>query len=531
MKHFAVSPRGDVLWWLKSDNSEEGRWYEQQVDGGAARLLDQVPATRSDGGVFVTEAGGILGIARDNKTEIYCVRDGEARVLGTYPPMAQASSVSADGRYVAVSHSAPGETALSKEVDVLDTETGERVMWLPAMRPAMFRWTEFPREPGDCRLLHQTEVDGNIGLAIRDIRHPDAEERVVDTRNDAFRDADLEGLWLPGGQELLVTADRDGRTLVYRYDLTTRAVAPALPLGDELSVERVARSGTLGLRPALAVRPDGRILAQVSGPQVATHFVDDHRRGRGADRGRTESSMTRHLRVPRAKGGPPEIPVLVSEPPGPRPDGGHPVVFLTKGGPVMHDTMVHNPLVQALVEQGLAVVQVQYRGSTGNGLAWIEAMTADPVIGQVADLQAVHRHLAEDGVVDPERLVVLGRSWSGGMALHAAATIPGVRGVGAFFPVAKNAGVEVAMDQEIVRFAATALGVRQPSSHALAPLPGVHAAQAARGFGALRKPADLGTSPNADELRLPASIGGQCPAATVRSSDEKGLDKAQAVDL
>ncbi|NUS51159.1 MAG: hypothetical protein HOQ22_09010, partial [Nocardioidaceae bacterium] len=56
---------------------------------------------------------------------------------------------------------------------------------------------------------------------------------------------------------------------------------PALPLGDELSVERVARSGTLGLRPALAVRPDGRILAQVSGPQVATHFVDDHRRGRG----------------------------------------------------------------------------------------------------------------------------------------------------------------------------------------------------------------------------------------------------------
>ncbi|NUS51160.1 MAG: prolyl oligopeptidase family serine peptidase [Nocardioidaceae bacterium] len=140
--------------------------------------------------------------------------------------------------------------------------------------------------------------------------------------------------------------------------------------------------------------------------------------------------MTRHLRVPRAKGGPPEIPVLVSEPPGPRPDGGHPVVFLTKGGPVMHDTMVHNPLVQALVEQGLAVVQVQYRGSTGNGLAWIEAMTADPVIGQVADLQAVHRHLAEDGVVDPERLVVLGRSWSGGMALHAAATIPGVRGVG-----------------------------------------------------------------------------------------------------
>jgi dipeptidyl aminopeptidase/acylaminoacyl peptidase len=116
-----------------------------------------------------------------------------------------------------------------------------------------------------------------------------------------------------------------------------------------------------------------------------------------------------------------QVHALLAEPPGRRP---HPAVFLVHGGPESHDRDAFNPRVQAWVDHGCAVVLVNYRGSSGYGRAWRDALEADPGFTELADLAAVRERLVAEGVLDPARLVLAGRSWGGYLALLGAGTQP-----------------------------------------------------------------------------------------------------------
>ena len=69
--------------------------------------------------------------------------------------------------------------------------------------------------------------------------------------------------------------------------------------------------------------------------------------------------------------------------------------------------------VQALVDHGLAVVQVNYRGSTGYGREWRDALTGNPGLTELEDIAAVHDMVIANGIADPERIVISGASWGG----------------------------------------------------------------------------------------------------------------------
>jgi dipeptidyl aminopeptidase/acylaminoacyl peptidase len=77
------------------------------------------------------------------------------------------------------------------------------------------------------------------------------------------------------------------------------------------------------------------------------------------------------------------------------------------------------------VDAGFVVVEVNYRGSTGYGSTWRDAIEGRPGLTELDDVDAVLDACVAAGIVDPERVVVEGWSWGGYLALLAVGTRPG----------------------------------------------------------------------------------------------------------
>jgi dipeptidyl aminopeptidase/acylaminoacyl peptidase len=107
----------------------------------------------------------------------------------------------------------------------------------------------------------------------------------------------------------------------------------------------------------------------------------------------------------------------VTPPPGERP----PAIVTVHGGPTGAARARLDLSTQFWTSRGFAVVDVNYRGSTGYGRAYRRALDGEWGIADVEDCTAAARHLAELGLVDPDRLAVRGGSAGGFTALCALA--------------------------------------------------------------------------------------------------------------
>jgi dipeptidyl aminopeptidase/acylaminoacyl peptidase len=87
------------------------------------------------------------------------------------------------------------------------------------------------------------------------------------------------------------------------------------------------------------------------------------------------------------------------------------------GGPTAHDVDAFRAKPSAWVDHGFAVVQVNYRGSTGYGSAWRDALEARVGHIELEDIVAVRDHLVATGVADGDRVVLAGASWGGYLTL------------------------------------------------------------------------------------------------------------------
>ena len=81
-------------------------------------------------------------------------------------------------------------------------------------------------------------------------------------------------------------------------------------------------------------------------------------------------------------------------------------------------------VVAAYVDQGYAVVRVNYRGSTGYGAAWRESLRTRVGFIELEDIGAIRQELELAGVIDPERVAITGFSWGGYLTLMALGTQP-----------------------------------------------------------------------------------------------------------
>jgi dipeptidyl aminopeptidase/acylaminoacyl peptidase len=104
-------------------------------------------------------------------------------------------------------------------------------------------------------------------------------------------------------------------------------------------------------------------------------------------------------------------------PPGEKP----PLIVTSHGGPTAQASSVMNLGTQYWTTRGFAVVDVDYRGSSGYGRRFRRSLDGLWGVADVDDCAAAARWLAGDGRADPERMVIRGSSASGLTALAALA--------------------------------------------------------------------------------------------------------------
>ncbi len=105
---------------------------------------------------------------------------------------------------------------------------------------------------------------------------------------------------------------------------------------------------------------------------------------------------------------------------------GLPLVVMPHGGPADRDTLEFDWLREALVSRGYAVLQPNFRGSSGYGDAFLQAGYGQWGRKMQTDLSDGVRFLASEGIVDPKRACIFGWSYGGYAALAGAAIDKGV---------------------------------------------------------------------------------------------------------
>lgn len=98
--------------------------------------------------------------------------------------------------------------------------------------------------------------------------------------------------------------------------------------------------------------------------------------------------------------------------------GKPPVVALIHGGPTGQRVAGWHQNAQFFATRGYAVLQVNYRGSTGYGREYMLKLRGNWGICDVEDSISGVRHLAETGRVDGDRTVIMGGSAGGFTVLH-----------------------------------------------------------------------------------------------------------------
>lgn len=94
-----------------------------------------------------------------------------------------------------------------------------------------------------------------------------------------------------------------------------------------------------------------------------------------------------------------------------------PTVLLVHGGPWARDTWGYDPQAQWLANRGYAVLQVNFRGSTGYGKAFLNAANRQWAATMHDDLLDGVNWIAEQGITDPNKVAIMGGSYGGYAAL------------------------------------------------------------------------------------------------------------------
>ena len=413
-----LDPAGEWVWWFDdSDGDEHGVWRRTPFGGGPAEaaLPDLAPG-RTAGLALGPDRVLVGRVGPDGGTVELRRSDGTgARVLYAGPTAAAAAGLSADGRLAVLLAHPAGDlrTVVLRVVDDAGREVGE----LAGGPGTVLHCDGFVPVRGRSTVLVRHAAGGRPGILLWE----PTTGAVTELRPELPGPA-LPG-WYPDGERLLLLVTREVDT-----ELWSCAT-------DGSGLRRLdTRPGTIG---AATVRPDGVVeYLWSSAEQPPTVSATEgpvavRPPGEPAPPGRPVEPV----RVP-GPGGP--VPVLVSRPERGAPP--YPTVFLLHGGPFAADTDTYSPRRSAWTDAGCAVVQVNYRGSTGYGETWQAAIVGRPGLTELEDVAAVQDWAVRSGLSAEGCCVLSGASWGGYLTLLGLGTQPDRWAAGlARFPVADTA--------------------------------------------------------------------------------------------
>lgn len=118
-----------------------------------------------------------------------------------------------------------------------------------------------------------------------------------------------------------------------------------------------------------------------------------------------------------------EIPGYLTAPPGVRAEK-LPLIVMPHGGPVARDSWEYDMVRAFLVSRGYAVLQMNFRGSSGYGKTWQRSAHQDWGGLTYSDITDGARWAVAQGIADPARMCIVGWSFGGYAALLGAVRNP-----------------------------------------------------------------------------------------------------------
>ncbi|HKS45375.1 MAG TPA: prolyl oligopeptidase family serine peptidase [Amycolatopsis sp.] len=404
--HAITSPDGAWIWWFNdTDGDEFGSWVREPFAGGTGERAMPDVHEGYPAGLEIGHRLVAVGVSTDDGSELFVHADGETKRFYVSKDDASVAALSRDERLLAISHSEHGDSR-HPAVRVLATDGFAAVAEKWDGEGKGLTPLAFSPVSGDSRLLLLHERRGREELLVWDVERDTESELALDLPGE------VSAGWYPKADALLVVHFHQARSSLYRYDLTT----------GELS-SLATPPGRIG---GAAVRDDGTVEYSWSSAAEPTVI-----RARAADG--TEGVLLTPPGEP-APGSAPitdafvegaggRIHALVSRP-FDAPDGPLPTVFTLHGGPHSADEDRFSAYRAVWLDAGFAVVEVNYRGSTGYGSAWRDAIEGRPGLTELDDVAAAHDWAIQSGLSDPGRCVVNGASWGGYLTLLALGTQP-----------------------------------------------------------------------------------------------------------
>jgi len=398
----ALTPDGEQIWWFDdTDGDEWGQWLAEPFGGGT-----DPPATHGiepaySAGLSLGHHIAVIGRSTDDGTQILRrTREGSTTVLYEHEEAGYVGGLSHDETLVAVGHSEHGD-ARHMALRVVSTVDGSTIGDKWDGENLGLSSLGFAPISGDPRLLVGHERRGRPELLIWDV--------VSDTETEIVLDlpGEVSGSWYADAGALLIGHDHAARTELYSYSLS------------EKSLHRLDTPP--GVVSGATARPDGTVefawSSSVSPPAIRAV-------GGGLVLSAPGEAPPEAFPVEDAwvdgPGG--AIHALVVRPP----DGQPPfaTAFLIHGGPDSSDEDAYRARRAAYAEAGFAVVHVNYRGSTGYGSIWRDALTGRPGLTECEDIAAVQDWAVASGLADPARCILTGGSWGGYLTLLGLGTQP-----------------------------------------------------------------------------------------------------------
>ncbi|OBZ10820.1 peptidase [Bacillus sp. FJAT-27264] len=110
-----------------------------------------------------------------------------------------------------------------------------------------------------------------------------------------------------------------------------------------------------------------------------------------------------------------------------------PVVVYPHGGPWARDSWGYSPVIQFMANRGYAIFQMNYRGSTGYGKAFVQAGKKQWGKAMQDDITDGVNWLIDATIADPKRIAICGISYGGYAALAGLAFTPDLYAAGVDF--------------------------------------------------------------------------------------------------
>jgi dipeptidyl aminopeptidase/acylaminoacyl peptidase len=294
---------------------------------------------------------------------------------------------------------------------------------------------------GESKGWWQLFVYDLLGGAHRALTSTEAEHAIP-----AWRQGMRTFAWLPDGSALVFLRNTAGFSSAWRIDIRMRQESQLLELESYTHLAQIAVGGG---RVALIASSSSTPARVISAPLPASDApLTSSRTDTGTFVIRVAGAPSVHRRsmpemIPVARLSFPQSVAWTSDdgtasgapvyglyyPPEPEgnalPSGLPPLIVMVHGGPTTQTVAAYSAQTQFFATRGYAVLWVNYRGSTGYGRAYRDALRGGWGVIDVEDAAAGATYLAANGLVDPAKYVIMGSSAGGYTVLQSLVLKPG----------------------------------------------------------------------------------------------------------